>query len=66
MLNYDDQKELIRCGINTKKIAVIPNGLSTEMKDLFATISTEIPPQNKTTPFLIQRRSPNFITHTIK
>ncbi len=47
VLNYDDQKELIKCGIKEEKIVVIPNGLSRKIRPLFEAISTLMPTQNK-------------------
>lgn len=47
VLNYDDQKELIKNGIQSEKIIVIPNGLSRQMRSLFDSISSDIPNQRK-------------------
>jgi glycosyltransferase involved in cell wall biosynthesis len=43
VLNYDDERELLHCGIPKEKIVVIPNGLSQEQRARFDKVSSEIP-----------------------
>jgi glycosyltransferase involved in cell wall biosynthesis len=51
VLNYDDERELIRCGISKERIVVIPNGLSRTHQRRFGDISSE-PPQNPLIAFI--------------
>jgi glycosyltransferase involved in cell wall biosynthesis len=45
--NYDDQAELIRCGVQEAKIVVIPYGINRKRRALFNVISSELTSEPK-------------------